>query len=132
VAEIVEHLALTEDLLKETMRKTLATPAPTKLPDGPTDQHIIDRYKDRTTRADAPPMLKPAAKWKTAEELAREFGSRRDSTLEYVRTTNDPLRHHFSPSGQSAYQMLLVLGVHADRHVEQLREVKASPGFPKS
>jgi hypothetical protein len=132
VAEVAEHLILTEDLLRESARKTLATAAPAKIPDGPTDQHIIDRYKDRVNRAEAPPMLKPASKWKTAEELSREFGRRRDGTLEYVRTTADPLRYHFSPGGQSAYQMLLVLGAHAERHVEQIKDVKASAGFPKS
>jgi hypothetical protein len=133
VAEIVEHLVLTEDVLRESARKALASPTPAVPPDGPTDQQIIDRYKDRGTRAEAPAVLRPGAKWKTEQELAREFGTRRDSTLAYVRTTSDPLRYHFSPQGgQSAYQMLLVLGAHADRHNEQIKEVKAAAGFPKS
>jgi hypothetical protein len=132
VAEIVEHLILLEDVNTEAVRKVLATPVPALQPDGPTDQQIIDRYADRVNRAEAPAVLRPGAKWKTAEELAREFGTRRDNTLVYVRTTSDPLRYHFAQSGQSAYQMLLVLGVHAQRHNEQIKEVKASAGFPKS
>jgi hypothetical protein len=132
IAEVVEHLILLEDMNREAVRKVLATPTPPTQPDGPTDQQIIDRYADRVTRAEAPAVLRPGAKWKTSEELAREFGARRDNTLAYVRTTQDALRYHFSQSGQSAYQMLLVLGVHAQRHNEQIKEVKAAAGFPKS
>ncbi|HET8546400.1 MAG TPA: DinB family protein, partial [Bryobacteraceae bacterium] len=69
VAEIVEHLALTEDLIRDAVRKALASAAPAAAPDGPTDQQIIDRYKDRVNRAEAPPALRPGAKWKTAGEL---------------------------------------------------------------
>jgi hypothetical protein len=132
IAEVVEHLVLLEDVNREAVRKVLATQTPAIQPDGPTDQQIIDRYADRVARAEAPAVLRPEAKWKTSEELAREFGTRRDNTLAYVRTMEDPLRYHFSQSGQSAYQMLLVLGVHAQRHNEQIKEVKATAGFPKS
>ena len=30
-----------------------------------------------------------------------------------------------------AYQMFLMLAAHAERHVAQIAEVKASPGYPK-
>jgi hypothetical protein len=32
----------------------------------------------------------------------------------------------------TAYQLLLMLSGHTERHTEQLLEVKASPGYPKS
>jgi hypothetical protein len=31
----------------------------------------------------------------------------------------------------SVYQMILMIPAHTERHLEQLNEVKGSPGFPK-
>jgi hypothetical protein len=49
--------------------------------------------------------------------------------------TNDDLRSRAgdSPLGAlDAYQWLLFTGAHNERHLGQMREVKADPKFPKS
>jgi hypothetical protein len=52
--------------------------------------------------------------------------------LQYVRTTNDDLRAHVVEREQSdAYQWLLLISTHAQRHILQIREIKADPKFPK-
>jgi hypothetical protein len=45
------------------------------------------------------------------------------------------LRNHVasSPIGTyDAYQLILLIGAHSNRHTQQIEEVKADPNFPKS
>ena len=52
----------------------------------------------------------------------------------YVRTTNDSLKDHIAPhplfGDLTAYQWLVMIPAHANRHVDQLDEVKAIEDFP--
>jgi hypothetical protein len=52
--------------------------------------------------------------------------------LAYATTTIDDLRAHTVPEwGVDAYQCLLEISTHEQRHILQIREIKAAPGFPK-
>jgi hypothetical protein len=54
------------------------------------------------------------------------FLARRADTLDYVRATCDPLHHHTAPLGElgplDAYQWLLLMAAHTDRHLAQMRD----------
>jgi hypothetical protein len=53
--------------------------------------------------------------------------------LDYAGKTSDDLRAHAVPEwGVDAYQCLLEISTHEQRHILQIREIKANPGFPKS
>ncbi len=65
---------------------------------------------------------------------ARFFREKRDATLDYTRTTSDDLRGHVVGKGDTqrdAYQYLLMIAGHTERHVAQINEVKAAAGYPK-
>jgi len=83
----------------------------------------------------APEPLQPHHQYKTLAETLAAFQSARDSHIDYVRTTQDPLREHFFKhpvlGDLDAYQWILLISAHTERHVNQILEVKASPGFPK-
>ena len=50
---------------------------------------------------------------------------------EYIKTTKDDLRAHFVPrQGCDAYQWALLISTHEQRHILQIREVKADKRFP--
>jgi hypothetical protein len=52
--------------------------------------------------------------------------------LDYARTTDQDLRGHaVSDWGTDAYQCLLEISTHAQRHILRIREIKADRGFPK-
>jgi hypothetical protein len=52
--------------------------------------------------------------------------------LEYARTTDEDLRSHVvEREGSDAHQWLLLISTHEQRHVLQIREIKAHPKFPK-
>ena len=55
-----------------------------------------------------------------------------DRLLQYVRTTDDDLRSHFVARQRcDGYQWALLISTHEQRHVLQIREIKADPKFPK-
>ncbi|HWR51768.1 MAG TPA: DinB family protein [Bryobacteraceae bacterium] len=135
IAEIVEHLILTEESMMGWTKKVLETPAVEgRSASRAADEKLYAGYLDRSHKASAPAELRPSTgNWPTPAAAAQEFASRRDRTLEYVRTTQDDLRGHLTkgPGGDmDAYQMVLLNAAHTERHMAQLNEVKAAPGYP--
>lgn len=137
VAEVVEHLAETETMLFEMVSKKLmaSPPAPEKkdLAKG-NDQSVVDMFTSRANRAEAPPPVRPTGRFKTIEDALSAFKERRAHTILYAEKTPDDLRAHFAEGfGKpvDAYQILLGIAGHTNRHVAQIQEVKAAEGFPK-
>lgn len=100
-----------------------------------TDQQILTMIPDRSHKAQAPEILKPTNRWVTREELIAAFEKSRGATIDYVRNTNDDLRDHFGAHPTlgmlDAYQWILLISAHSERHTKQIEEVKADPNFPK-
>lgn len=135
IAECAEHVALTEDFLFERVKRTLASPATPGRKSAVSNEALMKSAIDRSrkTKADEP-SIQPKGRWATPAKLAEHFKERRERTLEYVRTTQDDLRSHFAgPDADAldAYQWLLLIAGHTERHVAQIDEVKSDPRFPK-
>src|SRR5260370_1206680 len=64
--------------------------------------------------------------------VQKEFDARRAKTIEFVTKTQEDLRGRLCCGGMDLYQQLLGISAHTLRHVEQMNEVKAQPGYPKS
>jgi hypothetical protein len=135
-AEVLEHIVVTEEfLLESTSRKVMQAPA--GKPDRDyksTDKLVLSAIADRTQRAKAPEPVVPTGRWLPQEALNR-FLKVRERTMEFLKSTPD-LRDHVadSPLGQplDAYQWLLFISAHSERHTKQILEVKADPNFPKN
>lgn len=137
VGEVVEHLALTEEFLRDLQQKTVSGPVATPEQRASTkgkDETLMKTIADRTQKVQAPEPLRPSTKLGSQAEVVKAFRERRDQTLDYADKTTDDLRSHVSESpigAIDAYQWLLFIGAHTERHLAQLREVKADPQFPK-
>src|SRR5271169_1266020 len=138
VAEVAEHIAVSEStLLGLVQTKFMMSPAdPSKRAEvAGKDQIIMEKVPDRSRKAQAPEFLKPTNRWATEAELTKAFDDSRKATMDYVRTTNDDLRDHFGPhpvlGPLDAYQWILLISAHSERHTKQIEEVKADPNFPK-
>ena len=60
------------------------------------------------------------------------FLSMHAQLLEMARSSQEDLREHAVPEwGVDAYQCLLEISTQEQRHILQIREIKASAGFPK-
>ncbi len=138
IAEVSEHIAISESTLFGMVQsKIMTSPAdPSKRTEvAGKDELILTKVPDRSRKAQAPEFLKPTNRWATREELTKSFEDSRKATMDYVRTTNDDLRDHFFPhpllGPMDAYQWILLISAHSERHTKQIEEVKADPNFPK-
>jgi uncharacterized damage-inducible protein DinB len=136
VAETLEHITLAEDFIFQNITdKIMKAPAGGANRDtAKADAAVLAMVPDRSHKAQAPVPLVPAGRWTAAEALAH-FQQSRGKTIEYLQSTPD-LRQHVvdSPLGQplDAYEWLLFIGAHSERHTKQIEEVKADPKFPKT
>jgi len=136
VAETLEHIALAEDFLFQNISNNIMK-APAGAPDRDTakiDAFVLSAIPDRSHKAQAPEPLKPTGRWTPAETLDH-FLQSRAKTIAFLESTPD-LRAHVvngPPMNQpmDAYDWLLFISAHSERHTKQILEVKADPNFPK-
>ena len=139
LAEIAEHLAVTEDWIFDMVTKQiLASPAqPEKRAETRgKDEMVLKTIPDRSSKREAPAEIAPAHRFATPQAAVDHFRAARDRTIGYIQTTPDDLRVHFAPHRAvgliDAYQWFLVASGHTARHLEQMAEVKAGPHYPGS
>jgi hypothetical protein len=133
IAEVVEHLALTEDLLFGYVRAAVDRPVPAPAKPAIDTEQIVNNMKDRSKPANAPGELRPSGKWPAGPVLVDEFRQRRDRVIRYVNDTKDPLRKLHTRWGGNVvelYQALHAIPGHTERHLAQIMEVKAAGGYP--
>jgi uncharacterized damage-inducible protein DinB len=136
VAEVVEHIAAAEDLFRSMIQgKVMKAPARTEAEDlKALDQLVLQKVPDRSVKAQAPEPLKPNNRFGSPQASLKHFQESRARTVAFLKTTRD-LRLHAadSPLGRKldAYQWLLFIAAHSERHTRQIEEVKTDPNFPK-
>ena len=136
VFQCTEHIALSETALWQYVQRNNQGPAkPEKRAEVKiTTDQLIAMMTDRTHKFHAPAELVPATQFADEQAALDAFVARRDSTMDYIRTTQDDLRDHFvaAPFGTAdCYLGLIFVAAHCARHTLQIEEVMATPGFPK-
>ena len=135
IAECAEHIAVSDDSLFDLMRQTLKSAAAPEKKSAVKDEFILRVVPDRSVKAKAPEFLQPKRRWPDRETLIAHFKQSRDRNIAYIQTTEDDLRSHFMDHPLlktiDAYQVMLLLSAHCERHTAQIEEVKADPGYPK-
>ncbi len=139
VAETAEHIAIAEAALFGVVTdKVMKTPAEAPKPAEAKalDEMIVKGLTSREKKFKAPEGFQPTGRWPTRDGLVKAFEESRGRTIEYVKMTTDDLRSHFMDSpvikNMDAFQWILFLTAHSERHTKQILEVKADPAFPKS
>jgi hypothetical protein len=136
VGECAAHIIAAEAYFRDNISEALKSPPlPEQQQSSAGDAIISSMIRNRTTKFKAPTAIEPTGKVRPKGESIAAFEATRAKTLEYVRTTQDALREHGSgtpPQVTSAYQLVLMLSGHTERHTAQLIEVKATPGYPKN
>jgi len=136
VAECVEHIAAAEDLIRGMdVEKVMKAPAAPGRDTAKIDASIMAMIPDRSQKAQAPDELKPTNRFGSPEGSLKHFVESRATTENFLKDTPD-LRAHAvdSPMGGpkvDAYEWVLFVAAHSQRHTKQIEEVKADPNFPK-
>lgn len=135
VAEVLEHITLVEDgIFQNVTGNVMKAPAGAADRDtAKTDAMVLAMLPDRTDKRQAAPPFVPTGRW-TAAETLDHFLKSRAKTIAFLDSTPD-LRAHVSDSPLGpldAYEWLLFMAGHSERHTKQILEVKADPNFPKN
>jgi hypothetical protein len=135
VGECVAHIIAAEEYFRQNVAAAMKSPAlPETSRSTERDAIVAKMIRDRSQRFQAPAGIEPTGKVVPKVQSIAAFEATRAKTLEYVKSTQDALREHgtgAAPNTMTAYQLVLMLSGHTERHTAQLLEVKATPGYPK-
>jgi hypothetical protein len=137
VAQVAEHIAAAEDMLMGMIQtQVMAAPARAEKEDVKAiDDFVVQAIPDRSQKRKAPEPLIPTNRFSSPKESLEHFEASRANTIDFLKNTAG-LRDHAidSPLGKKldAYEWVLFIAAHSDRHTKQMLEVKADPNFPKS
>jgi hypothetical protein len=131
ILDVVEHLTLAEpgywDDLKGSMK---GPPGKAKHRDAG-DLYVLWYGIDRTNRQTTSHDEEPKSTIKDLDAGMKIIHKLHAEMVDYARTTNEDLRGHMY-GYHDVYQWFIMISTHKQRHILQIREVKASAGFPRS
>ena len=136
VGQAAEHIMLSESLIANFVKQAMKSPL-NKNADvfRVNDIAVTLAITNRQQKFNAPPVIQPKKDSKSVEELVAGFNNARAANLELIKTTKIDLRNHFIQNPLmgtiDAYQTLLFLNGHTERHLAQIAEIKKNKGFPK-
>jgi hypothetical protein len=138
VGQTAEHILLAETVLFGRVQQALKSPANPEWEiktAGKTD--LLEKVlPDRSHKAVAPEQVQPEGRLSKTEVIHR-FKELRAQTIHFAETTQAPLKEHTAEhpfpvfNTLNAYQWLLYIPLHNQRHDQQIAEVKATPGYPQ-
>jgi hypothetical protein len=131
IREVVEHLVVVGDIYWDDLQKAVKGPArQLQLEAG--DAHILWYGIDRTHREPAIPPEMPPGRLRDVQAGLKTYRGQHVRLVDYIKATKDDLRNRFVERQRcDAYQWALLISTHEQRHVLQIREIKAGPKFPK-
>jgi hypothetical protein len=130
IADVVEHLAIAEPQYWTQLQDSLKQPAAAYKSES-TDAAILWYGIDRTNRARTGEARVPHQK-STAKESLVSFRKLRATMMEVAKGSQEDMRGRKLVEGNmDVYQWFLMISTHSQRHILQIREIKAHPGYPK-
>jgi hypothetical protein len=130
VKEVIEHLAIAEPQYWQQLQDSLQQPVGYKSES--TDAAILWYGVDRTNRQTTGEARVPKGQYATAREALSAFRKLRASISDFAKSTQEDLRARQLKGGNmDVYQWLLMISTHSQRHILQIREVKAHQNYPR-
>jgi|SRR6516162_4996795 hypothetical protein len=136
VAQVMEHIAASEDFIRDNLLKEKVMVAPAGEPGRDVkriDEAVLARVPDRTHKAQAPEPLVPSNRFGSPDSSVKHFVESRATTEQFLKTATG-LRDHVMDGPvpkMDGYEFVLFIAAHGERHTKQINEVKADPNFPK-
>lgn len=129
IAQTLEHLVVVAPIYWQNLQDALKAPAQRR--SWMTDADVLWYGIDRTDREQAIAAERPQGEAKDLAAALDAYRGHHDRLRNYIRTTRDDLRDHIvQRQGCDAYQWALLISAHEQRHILQIREIKAHPRFP--
>lgn len=132
IREYLHHIAQAEAAFSALADQALKTPAGQDLPSKISDADLPEHFLQQ-----CPVPLSPHGEKVTGTngtDVLDQFKTTRAKAIKYIRTTTQDVRAYsiLTPAGYAdPYQLYLGMCTHLDRHTREIKELMASPGFPK-
>ena len=130
IKDVVEHLAIAEPQYWQQLQDSLQQPLGFK--SETTDAAILWYGIDRTNRQTTGEARVPKGQFTSATEAVTAMRKLRATMTQFAKDSQEDLRGRQLKGGNmDAYQWLLMISSHSQRHILQIREIKAHPSYPK-
>jgi hypothetical protein len=131
IMDVVEHLAVAEPQYWTQLLESLKTPAGAVKVEA-TDAGILWYGIDRTNRQRTGEARVPKGRYDAVDKSLAEFRKLRGTMRDMAKSTEEDLRGRLLKGGNmDVYQWYLMISTHSQRHILQIREIKAHAGYPK-
>jgi hypothetical protein len=131
ILEVLDHLVVCEPIYWRNFHDAMNAPPVNRSLSG-SDDSVLWYGIDRTGRQNVVAGEDASGKLKEVGMGLEAFRKLRAEMLQYARTTKEDLRAHFVERERSdAYQWFLLISTHSQRHILQIREIKANSRFPR-
>ena len=132
VEEVVMHLAIAEPQYWDQFKQSLTKPPQPDFKPQATDVAMLWYGIDRTQRTTTGEARVPRDQFPNMKASLASFKNLRGEMMKVARETQEDLRGRpFLTASQDLYQWFLMISTHSQRHIMQIREVKAHKDFPK-
>jgi hypothetical protein len=133
--QVLADLAVAEpDYWRDLMKSVKAPPDMKGKKSSNTDADILWYGIDRVVHTKTGGGHEKVDTYKDLGEALAKFQALRATMIEYIKSTHDDLRAHSFGTRDpiDCWQWMLEISTHAERHIQQIREIKADPNFPKN
>lgn len=136
ITACVEHIYLVERGISKAIHTAMLAPADPdrRMAIKVSDLFVIKAVRSRGVTIPAPTPFVPTGRFADVPSALEAFEQQRAATLTFAETAAADMRVHFFEhpvlGTLDAYQALLVIASHGERHRKQIEEIKASTAFP--
>lgn len=130
IMQVVDHLVVVGPIYWQDLQNAMQGPPSTLIKSG-TDADILWYGIDRGNREKAIPSEVPKGELRDLQQGLDSIRKQHAQLRRYIETTSDDLRSRVVERQRcDAYQWALLISTHEQRHILQIREIKADPKFP--
>jgi hypothetical protein len=132
ITDVAEHLAIAEPQYWTNLEASLKEPVKAGWKPQATDEQMLWYGIDRTNRQRTGEARVPKGQFRSAKDALASFRKLRGKMLEAAKSSQEDFRARpFMGGGQDVYQWFLMISTHSQRHILQIREIKAHANYPK-
>jgi DinB family protein len=132
IKDVAEHLAIAEPQYWTNLEASMKEPVKAGWKPEATDAGMLWYGIDRSNRQKTGEARVPHNTFPSAQASLASFRKLRARMLETAKTSQEDFRGRpFMGGGQDVYQWFLMISTHSQRHILQIREIKANPNYPK-
>ena len=135
IREVVSHLAVAEpDYWRDIQKALKAAPDMKDKKSAASDADILWYGIDRVVHTKTGGGHEKVDTYKDLSEALGKFQALRATMIDYIKTTNDDMRAHSFGDREpiDCWQWMLEISTHAERHIQQIREIKNGANFPRN